>query len=71
MKTTIYVQLLNEGTKVFRPVYASKIDEKIYQLESIQIPEDEEWEFKPESKVIVEQRILAGINCLVAVKEKE
>ncbi|MBX9770728.1 MAG: hypothetical protein K2X29_05125 [Candidatus Obscuribacterales bacterium] len=60
MKTTVYVQLLNEGTDVWRPVPARRIDEHIYILAGADIynPDNEEWEFPPGTCVRVEQRQL-------------
>ena len=50
---TIYVRLLGEGTEVFRPSPAVALGEVIFRL--IQPddydPEDEEWEFVPDSLV--------------------
>ena len=68
----IYIQLLGEGTKVYRPVPAIKIDNDIFKIggDGIHDPEDEEWEFKPGTIVIVERKKLEGKNVLVAIKEK-
>jgi len=71
MAPIIYVQLLNEGTKVYKPVPAHKIENNIYQLEGFEIydPQDEQWEFLPGAFVIVEDKELSGDKVLVAVKE--
>jgi hypothetical protein len=64
----VYVKLLNEGTEVYRPVVANKIQDNIYQLiEQNYDSEDEHWEFLPGSIVIVEERSLSGSNVLVAI----
>lgn len=67
----IYVQLLNEGTVVFRPAPATPVGPnvvKILQPDDYD-PEDEEWEFKPGATVRVRSRILSGDEELVAVAE--
>lgn len=65
---TIYVQLMNEGTIVYRPVAAQKIDEAIYEiLQDDMVVLGEEWEFHNGSNVIVENRLLSGGNVLVAI----
>ncbi|WP_257667144.1 hypothetical protein [Parapedobacter tibetensis] len=73
MKKTIYIQLLGEGTIVYRPVPAIEIGENIFQLkgEEIYDPDDEEWEFLPGTKVRVEQKELEGENVLVAIGKKD
>ena len=73
MENIIYLQLLGEGTTVYRPVPASKLSEGLYKISENEIfdPDDEEWEFLPGTVVKVEQRILEGETVLVAVKEQE
>ena len=44
MKKTIYVKILNEGTEVWRPVQALKIENDIYKITQ-ETEFDEEWEF--------------------------
>jgi len=72
MEKNIYIQLLEEGTKVYRPVPAIEIDNNIYEVQGFEIydPEDEVWEFKPGVHVIVEEQELDGELVLVAVKEE-
>jgi hypothetical protein len=52
-QVTVYVRLLGEGTEVFRPSPAVALGEGVFRL--IQPgdydPEDEEWEFVPDSLV--------------------
>ncbi len=69
MKNTVYVRLLNEGVQVYRPVSALQTGINIYELRGADIynPEDEEWEFLPGSRVVVEERILEGQKALVAI----
>lgn len=59
MKTErIYVQLLDEGTEVFRPVDAEKVKENVYKISEFQEynPVTEVWEFLPGQTVEVEER---------------
>ena len=71
MKKKIYVQLLNEGTKVYRPVSAFEIENNIYKLEGYELynPDDEVWEFLPGTIVVVEEQYLEGVKVLIAIKE--
>lgn len=71
MEKYIYVQLLGEGTKVYRPVRASVISDKFYEIEGFDTydPEDEIWEFTPGTRVVVEEQNLNGKMVLVAVKK--
>ena len=66
----IYIQLLEEGTKVYRPIKAVEITQDVYRiLESNEYDaEDEIWEFLPGSNVMVEEKILSGKSVLVAIK---
>jgi len=70
MKETIYINLLEEGTTVYRPVEAIKLDDNIYQIlgEDIYCPEDETWEFLPGEIVKAEYRKLSDGLFLVAIK---
>jgi hypothetical protein len=70
MEQIIYIQLLEEGTKVYRPIKAVEITQDVYRiLESNEYDaEDEIWEFLPGSNVIVEEKILSGKSVLVAIK---
>ena len=69
-KSTVYVYLLNEGSDVWRPVPAEKVDELIYLLGGTDLydPDDEEWEFLPGSYVRVAEQQLNDSLCLVAVE---
>lgn len=74
MKHTIYVQLMDEGVAVFRPILAIAIGGKNYKIDdnqSIYNPNDETWEFLPGDIVEVEQRIFDGDVILVASKLAE
>lgn len=73
MKKSIYIQLLDEGTKVYRPVPALEIEQNVYKLEGFEMydPENETWEFLPGTCVLVEEQRLEGGVFLVAIKSKE
>lgn len=49
MQTTIYVQLLNEGTTVYRPTQGEEVAEGLYRILPTEgyDPDDETWEFIP------------------------
>jgi|GEM_PF-2339192 hypothetical protein len=65
----VYVQLLNEGTVVYRPTNAIFLDTQVAILDPDEYdPDDEEWEFKPGSVVRVETKELQGGPVPVAVK---
>lgn len=72
VKKIIYIQLLNEGSVVYRPVSAYEIQESIYKIDGSECydPEDEEWEFLPGTYVLVKEQILEGENVLVAIKQQ-
>ena len=71
MDINIYVQLLDEGTKVYRPVPAMEVAKSIYKIKGSEIydPENEIWEFTPNTFVRVEEQNLEGEKVLVAIKE--
>ena len=66
---TVYVQLLNEGTIVYRPAPAVFLDSNVARLliRDEHDPDAEEWEFKPDSIVRVEMKELQGGPVPVAV----
>jgi hypothetical protein len=65
----VYVQLLGEGTTVYRPVTGVPFGSGAVKLLAPDNfdPSDEEWEFAPGSVVRVEPRMLSGGEVLVAV----
>ena len=73
MKKIIYVQLLGEGTLVYRPVPAIKIEEDIYRIkgEDIYSPAEEEWEFLPGTVVKVKQEELESEKVILAIEAIE
>jgi hypothetical protein len=71
MESVIYIQLLKEGTIVYRPVLSTSIAEDIYKVggDDIYDAEDELWQFPPHTIVIVEERELSDGVALVAIGE--
>lgn len=54
---TIYVELLEEGSRALRPVLAKKIADRVFMIVGVDggyDPEDEVWEFPLGSTVYVE-----------------
>lgn len=65
---TIYVALLDEGVDVWRPVEAEELHDSVFRIISENPnPEDEHWEFSPQSIVRCEWRDLSEGPSLVAV----
>ena len=73
MEKNIYIQLLEEGTRVYRPTPAYEVGNNIYQIKGYEMydPEDEVWEFPPGTFVITEEQNLDGEIVLVAIKEQK
>ena len=73
MSDQIYVALLDEGTKVWRPAPARRLDANTYVL--LQPDDydaaDEHWQFPPGATVICEQKKTADGTILVAVSLKQ
>lgn len=72
MENTIFIQLLGEGTAVYRPVTAKKIESNVFIVggDDVYDPDDENWEFPPGSVVIVQEKELEGEKVLVAIHER-
>jgi hypothetical protein len=72
MEKNIYIQLLEEGTKVYRPVPGVKIESNIYKVQGFEMYglENEVWKFPPGTYVLVEEQDFGGEKILVAVKEQ-
>lgn len=70
MEENIYIQLLGEGTIVYRLVSAIKLYRNTYRIQGKEDYdlEDEEWEFLPEEVVRVEKKELEGKIVFVAVE---
>ena len=66
----IFVKLLNEGTDVWRPVEAVRIDEDVYQINRSNPydPQDETWEFMPGTMVKCEMKNLGQGQQMVAIE---
>jgi hypothetical protein len=69
-RTTVYVQLLDEGTPTWRPAPAVDLGEGQYRLLPTDNydPEDEVWEFLPGTVAICEPRQLSDGVYLVAIR---
>lgn len=72
-RVTVYVQLLNEGTIVYRPASGTSVGPDVVRLELVPDydPENEQWEFLPGSVVRVEQRRLSDGDVRVAIRRIE
>jgi len=72
MTETIYVYLLDEGTDVWRPVEAERVSGSVFKIPSTtQVPDDEEWMFKPGDVVLCELKKLADGKRLVATRKQK
>lgn len=56
---TIYVELLDEGVTVYRPVEATADPDGIFRLPAT-APADEHWRFEPGSRVVCERQNVGG-----------
>ncbi len=73
MTEEIYVALLDEGTDVWRPVPAWRVDDSTYIVlrPGWYDPEDERWEFPPGTTVICEPKTITDGTILAAVRAKQ
>ena len=62
---TVYVELVDEGVDVWRPVDALEEPGGVYRLPDIS-PVGETWAFAPATRVRCEWRALSGDEVLVA-----
>ena len=71
MERIIYIQLLEEGTVVYRPVLSTSIEENIYTVggDDIYDAENELWQFPPHTIVMVEEREFSDGLALVVIGE--
>jgi hypothetical protein len=68
--TRIYVSLENEGTDVWRPVEAKRVDHDIYLIpDETVVPKDEVWQFQPGTVVRCTLADKSGEQCLIAVEK--
>ncbi len=72
-KETIYIELLNEGTSVWRPTSALQIGPHVYVVLPTPNydPEDEEWKFPPGSLVVGQMQTKSGGDVLVAISRAD
>ncbi len=70
---TIYVRLLGEGTKVYRPAKGviQRPGVALLLLPPDYDAEDEDWEFKPGTVVHFESRALEGLQVKIAISRVE
>ena len=70
MNDTIHIPLLNEGTAVWRPAPAHRLDASTYIVlrPDSYDPDDEEWEFPPGSVVICQPTQTDKGTVLAAVR---
>ena len=68
--TTVYVELLDEGVREWRPVEAERLDDDRYRLVG-ERPDDEAWPFTTGDVVRCEMRELGGDIILVAYQKAE
>lgn len=70
---TIYIELLDEGTRVYRPTQAIPLKESLYKILATDNydPEDECWKFKPGSIVEAEFEFLGEPKEKVLIAKKE
>ena len=74
IKKVIYVKLLDEGSVAYRPVESIEISHNCFKINCNEIydPEDEHWEFLPNSIVEVEEKVTdEGEEFLVATRIKK
>jgi hypothetical protein len=65
----IHIYLKNEGTNVWRPVDAIRLDEDLYKIpDDTLVPDDEDWEFLPGAVVRCVAKDLSGGVLLVAIE---
>jgi hypothetical protein len=63
---TIYIPLLNEGTRAWRPVVAQRSLDGTFRILG-EMPDDEEWAYKPGDNVVVKQHVFSdGLSGLIA-----
>lgn len=67
-KDIIYVNLLDEGTVVLKPVLATHQGSSVYKIISDDKPNDDKYEFPSGSCVIVEQKLISNKSVLVAIR---
>jgi hypothetical protein len=70
-KIVIYIRLLDEGTRTARPTYGEIVEENIVRVLPTENydPDDEVWEFTPDTIVRCEKEIWGGKEILLAVEK--
>jgi hypothetical protein len=64
-RSTIYVELLDEGTNCWRPVAAERLSEDTYRIVDM-VPEGESWLFQPGEVVRCKERLFHDASRLAA-----
>jgi hypothetical protein len=59
-RETIYIELLDEGVQVWRPVEAERRQDGLYRILSKPPDETEAWKFPPGSVVRCEEKAFSG-----------
>lgn len=67
----IYLELIGEGTDVWRPVEAELLDDDVYRITSSLDDPDEVWRFLPGELVCCERRELSEGAVLVATEKAQ
>jgi hypothetical protein len=70
-KKMIFIQLLDEGTKAYRPVLSTELSDNTFKVGITEFydPDDEIWEFLPGFIVLVQEKVFENRIELVAIKE--
>ena len=70
MSTTIFVELLDEGVDVWRPVVAEELGPEVFLIPAAtKVPCGEKWQFSPGATVRCELKRLSRGVVLVAVQQ--
>ena len=69
MTETIYVELVGEGTKCWRPVRAERLSEELYRILEPK-PSDENWAFQAGDKVKCKMHTFQGGGAALLAYER-
>lgn len=71
-RLSVYVELLDEGTPVWRPSSAIKVDDNVFVLTNENYdPNTEQWSVLPGSLITIEQQQTTDGSFRVAIKYDE
>jgi hypothetical protein len=68
MTEMIYMPLLDEGTSVWRPVQAERLDDGTFKVLG-EVPDEEIWQFPPGSVVQCREHVFSGGHRALAAYE--